>query len=51
MKEAKVEKCDYSEIDAQRFENQRSCKPYSVSACDDVRWSECICEKRNKFSD
>ena len=47
MKEAMVEKCDYTEIDALRFENQRSCNPYSVSACNDVRWSECKCEKRN----
>ena len=46
MKEATVEKCDYSELDAQRFENQRSTNPYPISACGDVRWSECICEKK-----
>jgi len=50
-KDTTVIKCDYSELDAQKFENQRTCDPYPISACNDVRWSECMCEKRNISSD
>ena len=46
MKEAIVEKCDYSEHDAGRFEKQRTTDPHPVSACGDVRWSECKCIKQ-----
>ena len=42
-----VEKCEYSELDAQRFENQRSTQPAVISVCGDIiRWSDCICEKQ-----
>ena len=44
-----VEKCGYSERDAQLFEKQRTTKPYVISICGgDYRWEECICEIQNQ---
>jgi hypothetical protein len=41
-----VEKCNYSERDAQLFEKQRTTGWYVISNCGDFRWEECICERR-----
>jgi hypothetical protein len=41
-----VLKCDYSALDAQRFEDVHTLKATPISTCGDViRWSVCICEK------
>jgi len=42
-----VLKCDYSELDAQKFEDLHTLKAVPISTCGDViRWSVCICEKQ-----
>ena len=44
-KDDTVVKCE-SERNIHRFEKQRTTNPYPISACGDIRWSECKCIKR-----
>jgi hypothetical protein len=42
----KHEVCDYSELDAQKYENSHTTLWYAISVCGDIRKYECICIKR-----
>jgi len=42
-----IVKCDYSEKDAQKFENAHTLKAEPISTCGNkVRWISTICEKQ-----